>query len=178
MTLHEFQYERRWRRKKKKKDQNIKVPRSSRSLSMLSYKMEIKKREKGKNSPCAARSITNRPTNRRGNMFSCLCSLCQQTTQLALQLPFALKLYYFSGEKRAYIREDAVLSRLDDYRSTELRSERIHRYEVDTEYKLRERARVVSEERRRNRAPGFLRGLAPIGCALDTVQTRHAPRFL
>lgn len=90
---------------------------------------------------------------------------------------FGLKLYYFRrGKTRVY--ERTVLSRLEDYRSTELRSERIHRYEVDTEYKLRERARVVSEERRRNRAPGFLRGLAPIGCALDTVQTRHAPQLL
>lgn len=62
--------------------------------------------------------------------------------------------------------------------STELRTERIHRYEVDTEYKLRVRTRVVSEERRRNRAPGFLRGPAPTGCAPDTVQTRHAPERL
>ena len=46
---------------------------------------------------------------------------------------------------------------------------------MDTEYKLREQARVVSEERRRNRAPGFLRDCAD---RLRIERTRHAPEFL
>jgi len=42
--------------------------------------------------------------------------------------------------------------------------------ELNTEYKLSERTRA--EERRRNRAPGFLRGLAPTGCAVDDLRGR------
>lgn len=54
----------------------------------------------------------------------------------------------------------------DSNRTYRLSSSSSNRIQLDTEYKLSEGTRAVYEDRQ-NRAPGFLRGLARTGCAVD-----------
>lgn len=157
---------------------------ASASLPEARRGLQRSDKEKIENSPCTARRITSRPSIRGGNIFPrrFLYSLFLlnhlKTNGHKMCNTLLFRLWLEPREDQLFVTVTpihrkitiGVCYRLEIANNRTYRSSS-NRIELNTEYKLSERTRA--EERRRNRAPGFLRGLAPTGCAVDDLRARY-----